>query len=206
MEIFDQDTIQCFVLDWGATLSFDPYFQIAPKDFPQWHDVVENLIKDGKLDMWMEGQISWKDFAEMIVERTGLNEQIVSDHLKKGVRGLSMNKAVSNFTLAQRKAGKATVLVTGNIDLFTEIVVPDLDLYRMFDAIVNSADHCESKKEILWPIAFGFLDTPITFDQCLLIEDNARNVELFRKLGGMAYQYTDDTSFSKWLLNVGFAK
>jgi beta-phosphoglucomutase-like phosphatase (HAD superfamily) len=129
----------------------------------------------------------------------------VGDHLKKGICGLSMNKAVADFTLAQRKAGKMTVLVTGNIDLFTEITVLDLDLYQMFDAIVNSADYRDGRKEMLWPIAFGLLDTPITFDQCLLIEDSPKNVELFRNLGGKAYQYTDDASFSKWLANVGIA-
>ena len=139
----------------------------------------------------------------MVVEKTGLGEEIVEDHLKKGLRGLSLNEEVVNLARVSRENGNATVLVTGNIDLFTEIVVPDLELRRMFDVIVNSADYREGRKEILWQIAFDLLDAAVTYDQCLLIEDSPKNVELFRRLGGRAYQYRDDDAFAVWLADAG---
>ena len=204
MEAIDLESIRCFVFDFGMTLSSDLYFKVAPEGCPQWQEIVEKLLfEEEEIDLWMEGQMSWREFAALVVEKTGLDEEIVEDHLKKGLRGLSLNEEVANLARVQRENGNATVLVTGNIDLFTEIVVPDLELRRMFDVIVNSADYREGRKEILWPIAFDLLDTAVTYDQCLLIEDSPKNVELFRRLGGRAYQYSDAAAFAVWLADAG---
>ena len=68
---------------------------------------------------------------------------------------------------------------------------------------MNSFDYKVAKKEILWDIAFSKLGDGMTFSNSLLIDDGAENVALFKELGGYAYQYQDDKSFSKWLSSTG---
>lgn len=106
---------------------------------------------------------------------------------------------VAELAVSKKNQEHPTVLVTGNIDLFTEVVVPDLDLDEMFTVIVNSADHRETRKDLLWPIAFDGLREDIGYSDRLLIEYHQGNVDLFHSLGGQDYRYTDDAALSEWL-------
>ena len=93
-------------------------------------------------------------------------------------------------------------LVTGNMEVFTQIVVPSHHLDQMFNAIVNSSDYGEGRKEILWPIAFSQLGPGYTYANSLLIEDSIGNVERFRALGGVAHHYTNDQELLRWLSSM----
>ena len=85
------------------------------------------------------------------------------------------------------------------MDVFNRFIRPNHKLDELFPVIINSCDYGELDKSKLWPLAFAGLGFQIGYANSLLIEDSLANVKLFRALGGQAYQYSEDTSFGKWL-------
>jgi FMN phosphatase YigB (HAD superfamily) len=196
----DLRQIDCFVFDFGATLSSHPYFTVCPPECPEWADLFQaHVFKKARsvFDDWMAGEIDARDVAEMMSPVTGIAANRVIEFMKLGVRGLSQNKAVRDLAIRAREMGKRMVLVTGNIDLFDTEIVPDLGLSDIFEVIVNSSRSRELHKEKLWDEAFRLLNSGASYETSFLIEDSTNNVEMFRRLGGYAHLYVDDEGLIK---------
>ncbi len=152
----------------------------------------------------MEGVIGAEDVAEMMGPIVGMREQDVLDYMKRGCLNLSTNPAVARLVDAARRIGKHTILVTGNIDLFDSVIVPDLNLASKFDVIVNSSRSRSVFKKDLWDEAFRSLPDHVSYHDSFLIEDSRKNVELFREAGGQAHRYRDDETLMAYLADIGF--
>ncbi len=201
MESLDPRRIKCVVFDYGFTFSPDFYLKVAPAEAPKWHEIIqEHIFKDSSITIpWMKGQISTREVAGILTRYIPLDAERILSIMEAGCRELAFNPAVWLFALEQRMAGRKTALVTDNMDVFTNVVVPSHKLDRIFDVIVNSSDIGEIDKEILWPIAFERLDSGIGYGNSLLIEDGETEPAKFRQQGGYAFQYKDEKSFSKWV-------
>ena len=114
---------------------------------------------------------------------------------------MSFNQSVWNFARTQRADGRNLALVTGNADIFREVIVPSHGLDREFDSLVSSSNFRVElpSKQPLWDAVFDALRPEFGYANSLLIEDTRREVELFRDLGGSAYQYRTDQEFDDWL-------
>jgi len=198
--------LRCIVFDWGGTLSPDLYFNITPPGYPNWRDTIQARIfsREEIVGPWMAGHLTMADIARELQSEIDLNIPTILHYMEIGCRNLAINRAVWDFAVAQRKAGRATVLVTGNVEVFDSVVVPDHQLTQLFDVIVNSRNHKTTDKEILWPIAFQGVSPEIGYHNSLLIEDCPSNVARFRANGGVAHQYTDDGAFQAWLRSSGW--
>jgi hypothetical protein len=126
------------------------------------------------------------------------------EYLEIGCRKLDFNQDVWDFAIDQLEKGRKTVIVTGNMDVFTQVVVPYHHLADQFDAIINSFDYQELDKSILWSKAFELIGDGVGYGQSLLIEDGEKNVMKFRGNGGYAYQYRGDAAFLAWLKSTGW--
>ncbi len=202
----DLEEIKCFVFDFGGTLSSHPYFYVCPPNCPDWFELFQKHVfseDSPTFDQWMEGKVSAEDVAAMMAPVTRLPCHEVLEYMKKGLRNLSQNDAVRSLAIAAREMGKRTALVTGNIDLFDSVVVPDLDLESLFDVIVNSSRSGELRKLHLWDEAFKILGGGITYETSLLIEDSSKNVNMFRDQGGFGHHYLDDQKLNSYLKKVG---
>jgi len=197
----DLSQIKCVIFDFGFTLSSDYYFKIAPPEFPQWRDIIqEHIFGDSSIAQpWMKGELTSHDIAAMISQYIPLEIPVILSFMEKGCENLKFNPAVWNFAVSQRSACRKTALVTGNMDVFTKVVIPAHHLDSVFDIILNTADYHEIRKELLWPIAFEKLGNGIGYANSLLIEDGITEPKRFRELGGYAYQYSTDALFSEWL-------
>lgn len=193
--------IKCVVFDFGFTLSSDLYFKVAPPEYPHWRDVIQKCVFDEPhiAEQWMVGDLTIVDIAGIISRYINMDIASIVETMEKGCEHLNFNQAVWDFALAQRDVGRKTALVTGNMDVFTEIVVPCHRLHEVFDVILNSFDYKELHKERLWPIAFQYLGNDIHYGNSLLIEDGDTEPARFRELGGYAYQYSTDELFEEWL-------
>ena len=200
----DIEEIKCFVFDFGGTLSSHPYFYVCPPNCPDWVDLFQNHVFSDSLifDQWMVGTISAEDVAEMMAPITRLPGSEVLEYMKKGLRNLSQNDAVRRLAITAKEMGKRTVLVTGNIDLFDSVVVPDLDLESLFDVIVNSSRSGELRKSLLWDEVFKILGGDLTYESSLLIEDSSKSVNMFREQGGFGHHYRDDQTLITYLRGV----
>ena len=68
----------------------------------------------------------------------GLSEDELHSELARGCSRMSFNQSVWNFARIQRAEGRNLALVTGNADIFREVIVPSHGLDREFDSIVTS--------------------------------------------------------------------
>jgi FMN phosphatase YigB (HAD superfamily) len=197
--------INCVVFDFGFTLCPDFYFNVAPPEYPHWQQIFQQRIFANKdlVDCWMVNEVTTADIAAVIAQEVDLDLAEIIEYMQEGCKNLSFNPALMQFALAQRSFGRKTALVTANMDIFTQIVVPAHGLDTIFDMIINSADYGEINKEHLWPLAFRQLGKGIGYANSVLIEDSRPAAERFRQLGGLAYRYTGDDAFLGWLTRVG---
>jgi FMN phosphatase YigB (HAD superfamily) len=197
----DWDRVQCVVFDYGFTLSSELYFNVAPAGYPGWRDTIQRLVFDERAvaEAWMRGQLTLVDIAAIVGREIPLPVETIIETMEQGCRKLRFNPAVWEFAQAQRGQGRKTALVTGNFDVFTNVIVPAHGLAAVFDMIVNSSDHGTWDKRKLWPIAFERLGQGISYKNSLLIEDGEKEPAQFRALGGQAYQYAGEEGFQMWL-------
>lgn len=193
--------IRCVVFDFGLTLSSDRYFTEAPPGYPQWNSVIQQHIFEHRciVNAWMAGELSLADIAQIVARQIDLPIPVIIETMERGCSTMTFNAAVWEFATAQRAAGRKTALVTANMDVFTNVVVPAHELDQIFDVIVNSADYHELRKELLWERAFALLGNDIHYGNSLLIEDSEKEVTLFRARNGLAVHYQDDERFREWL-------
>jgi FMN phosphatase YigB (HAD superfamily) len=199
------ELIKCVVFDFAGTLCSCPYFRPLG---PAFLDLVTERIfgksSEQWADPWMRGDVSRNEIAAYLSQLSGLSENAVLQGLYEGCRTLRFNKAVWEFAKAQRHADRRTVLATLNMDVFSQIVVPSHSLSSIFDVIVNTSDFGTLKKDVLWQEAFRRLGDGITFSNSLLIDDSPLMVSMFRDMGGVAHQYTNDGEFQAWLAGNEF--
>ena len=198
--------IACIVFDFGFTLSPDLYFKVPPPECPDWQNLIQQHIFSNAdlIDNWMRGVVTIRDIAAELAPIVGMKVPRIVGFMELGCTNLDFNEAVLNFAISQREQGRKTAIVTGNMDVFTKIVVPCHHLGDKFDVIINSFDYREIDKSVLWAEAFECLGNGIGYSQSLLIEDGEKNVRKFREHGGYAYQYTNDERFLMWLKSTGW--
>lgn len=196
--------IECIVFDFGFTLSSDLYFKVAPPEVPDWQELIQQKIfrNEALVDHWMAGAVTIHDIAEELAPSVNMEISRIISFLELGCQNLDFNEAVWDFAMQQRTAGRKTAIVTGNMDVFSKVVVPCHKLSEKFDVIINSFDYQVIDKNILWPKAFEILGPGMGYRRSLLIEDGANNVRKFRANGGYACQYENDGQFLRWLESV----
>ena len=200
--------IRCIVFDYGFTLSSGLYFNVSPPEVPEWPDLVQRVIfgRDDITHPWMCGEIGLGDIATLLADETGMETEAVLGYLRHGCMDLGFNEAVYEFACWVRSTPLKSALVTGNMDVFSDVIVPSHRLDGLFDVIVNSADVGTCDKTLLWPIAFQSVGNGISYSHSLLIEDGEGNPTAFRKRGGIAHQYIGDAEFGEWLQDVHFGE
>jgi hypothetical protein len=196
--------IACVIFDFGFTLSSDLYFKVAPPECPHWQELIQqNIFRNNALvDCWMAGMVTLQDIAEELAPIVEMEIPRIVDFLELGCQQLDFNEAILRFALRQRERGRKTAIVTGNMDVFTKVVVPHHHLKDQFDIIINSFDYREIDKTILWAKVFEFFGKGIGYHNSLLVEDGVNNVRKFRENGGYAYQYENDELFLRWLESI----
>ena len=193
-------SIRCIVFDFGRTLSSGPYFgPLGREGIARVSTLVFGDNSPRWADPWMRGELSSRDVARYLAEHTPYAVEELLDALRRGCSDMAFNPAVWDLAVEQRGLVRKLALVTANMDVFSEVVVPAHRLDETFHAIVNSADYGTLDKANLWQHAFDLIGEGCSYAQSLLVEDSLRNVELFRALGGQAYLYTDDASLRAWL-------
>jgi hypothetical protein len=206
MDKIDQSKLKCVVFDFAFTLCSDRYFKIGPKGVPNWRSIFEEHVfyKGSEvLDKWLSGEYNTPDIARLIQPHAGMDLTGIIQAMDKGCENLAFNTAVLDFAEAQKRIGRPIALVTGNLDVFSRVVVPCHGLDKLFDVILSSSDFGANDKLLIWPKAFEMLGHGIGYHNSLLIEDGDASVNAWRSQGGLVYQYTDDEAFTRWLTEAG---
>lgn len=167
------------------------------------HAFVENEVFGPGSDIpdrWMRGEISVEWVKKHIVSKTGIDSELLSMALRRSIEAMRLDKRL--LELARRFAARGTkvALVTDNMDVFSELVVPHHHLDIYFPLIVNSCEHGLLKKDEggkLFDIALEKLGG--SFARTQLIDDSKNVRPVFEKRGGAVYQYETYELFGPWM-------
>ncbi|MEI6144106.1 MAG: HAD hydrolase-like protein, partial [Candidatus Berkelbacteria bacterium] len=119
---------------------------------------------------------------------------------EESVRQMRLDQHLLDLALSFKKSGAKVAIVTGNMDVFSDITVGNHKLNKKFDLIVNSADYKLNKDDEdgkLFDIVMEELGEDI--QDSLLIDDSARTIKLFRKKGGRGHIYKNFKGLNKFL-------
>lgn len=195
--------IKSVIFDFDGTLCRDRYFKPLGQAAL---DAIGRLVfgesSEQWADRWMHGEISSVDVVSYLSTHLAQSPEAILFALRKGCMELAFNPEVLRCAAAQRRAGRKTALVTANMDIFTDVVVPAHALDTLFDVVLNTADHRTLDKHVLWRAAFDSFGPGYSFNSSLLIEDNPKMTTLFNTLRGHAYQYHSDDRLRAWLLET----
>lgn len=199
-------TINAVIFDYGLTIGAEYYFNVRPPDVPDWDRLVQATAFEDKdfNHAWMLGRTDIRELARRLAAKTGMTADAVMEYLRLGCRQVKEFPQVIGLVRQLAGAGMPLAMVTVNFDIFDQVVVPWHQYDRLFRSIINSANHDETDKTRLWPLAFRDLGPGIGYHNSLLIEDRLQEVERFRQLGGAAIQFRPDTDLAAELQGYCF--
>lgn len=203
--MMDPRQIKSIIFDFDGTLCSGRYF--APLG-PEALDAIGRLVFGRNsaqwADPWMRGDISCRDIAAYLSNQLPETEARILSALHDGCSNMPINAAVLDFARLTRRSGRMTALVTANMDVFTEVVVPSHGLDAVFDLVLNTADLGTLDKITLWRKALASFGPEHSFSSTLLIDDSPRMTALFESLGGFAHHYQGNEGFQGWLEASGW--
>lgn len=205
--MIEPQAISSVIFDFAGTLCFGRYFEPLGQESL---DVIGTLIFGDSCaewaDPWMKGDLTCEHIASYLSEHLPESREAILSALREGCSSMTFNPVVHDFALAQREAGRRTALVTANMDVFSEVVVPAHELDYVFDLVLNTSDHRTLDKSILWRKALDAFGPEFSFPTSVLIDDSPRMISMFKSLGGYAYMYEGDAAFQAWLEETGFTE
>ncbi len=113
---------------------------------------------------------------------------------------MKLEEKVKDIAESLKCTGKKIGIVTDNMDVFTEITVPNHHLNMLFNVIINSADYGMLKRDKdskLFDIALTALGEKI--ENSLMIDDSKSTIELYKKKGGHGFVYKNFTELKEFL-------
>lgn len=192
--------------DFDGVLCTDRFYTTLLPEYPQvvrW--IGRNIFGAEKYcDSWMRGELTWWEINKVIAAATGIDCELLDDKLAESVRLMQVNPALLRFAENLKQKGVKIALVTGNMDIFNEITVPEKGLDRVFPLIVNSFDYRMMKQDEdgkLFDIALKKLGLN-SYENVWLIDDSATYCDIFRAKGGNAHQYSNQNDFEKWAKEI----
>ena len=192
------------LFDFDGVLCHDRFYVGLEAHCREAHEFVQHQVfgRDSAIaTRWMRGEISSADVNRLISERTGVDYDLLSRLFMESVIQMRVDARLIELAIRLRQGGVAVGLVTGNMDVFSQITVRRLALDRVFPAIVNSSDYGCLKHESdgrLFDIALALLGREGDFAHALLIDDSAQARATFSSRGGDVYPYSDYDSFRAW--------
>ena len=171
-------------------------------DYPQVLNWIGEHIFGGEkyCDRWMRGEFTWHQINAIIAEATGIPLKNLNELFITSVRQMKINPLLIHFAEKLKKKHIKTALVTGNMDIFNEITVPEKQLDKTFSVIINSYDYRIMKQDEngrLFDIALNRLGLS-SYEGVLLIDDSITYCDIFKEKGGTAYQYSNQKDFESW--------
>ena len=174
-KLIDPGQIKSIFFDFDSTLCSGLYFELLGSSSL---DAVGRLVFGESsadwADPWMKGDLSSRDIASYLSKHLPESEEIILAALYDGCLNMTFSAAVYDFARRGCESGRKTALVTANMDVFSEVVVPAHGLDTVFDLVLNTADHRTLDKSILWRKALAAFGPDYTFASTLLIDDNPR--------------------------------
>ncbi|RPI19358.1 MAG: hypothetical protein EHM58_01705 [Ignavibacteriae bacterium] len=191
--LFDFDGVLC------NGQYYDKYYL---SNYPGVHEwIQENIFGNNELvQKWMRNQISSIEINKIISENTGNEFNCLNEIFQESIRKMSIEIEINELAESLKLTGRKIGIVTDNMDVFTQITVPNHKLNSLFDVIINSASYGILKRENcgkLYDIALAALSTDIK--NSLLIDDSELTINMYKEKGGYGFLYKNFAELKSFL-------
>ncbi len=199
---------EAVLFDFDGVLCTDKFYTNLAGDYPDVHDFITTQLFGGDFTTvidWMKGVYTYNEINLLISEATGIPFTTLTEYFIESVRAMKLNEPLLRFASSLRRNEVKTAIVTGNMDIFNIVTVPENKLYNYFQEIVNSCDYGLLKNEEngkLFDITLEKLGLA-SFENTWLIDDSPVNCALYESKGGKSYRYTGQPDFEAWLEDSG---
>ena len=188
--------------DFDGVLCTDRFYATLEPEYPNVTEWINRHVFGGEsyFVRWMRGEFTHRQINAIIAEKTGLEFDKLNELFIRSVRQMKINAAVIEFAKALQQKNVKTALVTGNMDIFNEITVPEKQLDKIFPVIVNSYDYKLLKIDDngrLFDIALKKLGLA-SYEGVSLIDDSFTHCQIFHEKGGEFFHYTNVIEFEQW--------
>ncbi|MBN1970455.1 MAG: HAD hydrolase-like protein [Candidatus Delongbacteria bacterium] len=182
--------------DFYRTLSNSRYFEIIQSELSIKLDIIFRESDNDLCNRWWNGKVHTGEFVEELAILLNCRSSILLDSLKNSLKLISFNEKVFNSVEKIRQGGIKTGIATINSDYFTNVIVPYFNLESKFDFILNSSDYKTLNKPEMIKRTLDNLN--LSTSDVLLIDDNERILEDFKKIGGNVFFYHNDDDYDIW--------
>jgi FMN phosphatase YigB (HAD superfamily) len=196
--------VRAVLFDFDGVLCTDRFYSTLSGVYPETLLFVRDNIFGGLdkyADRWMRGQLSYQQINKLISEATRIPLDGLAEMFVSGVRAMTLNSRLLEVAMSLKQSGVQTAIVTNNMDIFSQVTVPEKHLAAVFPVIVNSSDHGLMKHDQdgkLFDIALGKLGLN-SYDGVWLIDDSDTACSVFERKGGRAHRYAGLEGFEQWL-------
>ena len=155
---------------------------------------------------WMSGQITYTDVNALMAHKFGVDKEYLDTALLKSLQHFTLNRPLLGILQDLRRLGTTVVLMSDNMDVFTQYVVPQLELNVFFDAIYSSAAVQKMKSDNHWELPKTIArNYGCDYAEVLVIDDWELLTTSLATLGFTTFLYQQETRSAfeiyatKWL-------
>lgn len=198
-------TIKAVIFDFGNVLSEDYFYTTLD---PEIYEKISYDIfhSPNKLaDDWMRGEINSHDVNRVIADKHNLSLDLLERELEKSVKLMKLNNSLLDFAREIKKKKVKIILLTDNMDIFQEVLVPHNKLNLLFDFIMPSFEHKMLKQDDNGRLAnIAISKLGVNYPETLFIDDSKPFGEIIENKGGNFYLYKKGSGekgveeFIKW--------
>lgn len=100
----------------------------------------------------MCGQINYTDVNTLLAHKFGVDRNDLDTALFNSIQKFTLNRELITLLQEFRNSGTPVVIMSDNMDVFTQHVVPYFGLHTFFDAIFSSSDLQKMKSHTNWEL------------------------------------------------------
>jgi hypothetical protein len=195
-----KNTKPLLIIDYDGTICQDRYWRSLPEDL---HATVQSYLfgKDKTLvNDWMRGKHTAKHINQLVAKEIDVSPEWLWEIFVMDCKTMKVSlKTLKKISSLRDRF--IVILMTGNMDSFTDFTVPSLELEKYFDCISNSYHEKRHKTDdngILFS-EYAHRYGPSSLEASYLIDDSSDVCRVFSSLGGTAFQVTQDCSVDECL-------
>lgn len=188
------NNLSLILFDFHNVLSRGRFYSTLENTNPeQYKMIMHRLFSPQSYDFiakWMRGEISFQTIHKLIAEEVSVSAHTLDEALIESVKQIELNHKMMEFSQNMRELGVSVAILTDNMDVFSDIYVPHVQLDKKFDGIFASNIYKKLKSDgngefIFEAISKMGADTKNT----LFIDDCAANGQALIDAGGTFYHY-----------------
>jgi hypothetical protein len=183
--------IRALLWDFGDTLVDERWMQAQMDGAPSWPDLYREFsAKSDLADRWNIGAATLDEVASSFAARLGVDAVRVRRHMEDCCKRVSFFPRVRALS---ERCKLPQAIVTVNCDVFSTIAAPHYRLQDRYDPIITSWQSRTLDKAELCDLAMARWGSSFSREECLLIDNRLDCVEAWRKRGGGAYHFQNET-------------